>query len=102
MTDSMVERVAKALCDAACEDWDAASYLDTANGCEPEEMRDHWRMMARAAIEAMRIPSAKMLKAACKSMSPERRPTPDRVTVKAKHGIRYRAMIDAALEEGKQ
>lgn len=44
-----------------------------------------------------RDPTNAMLKAACASMSPGKRPTPDRVSVKQKHRIRYGAMIDAAL-----
>jgi hypothetical protein len=55
--------------------------------------------MARAAIEALRQPNRKMLRAAAKAMSPGRRPTQARVGCMAKHGIRYRAMIDAALGE---
>jgi len=54
---------------------------------------------ANAAIKAMRIPDRKMLDAASRAMSPGRRPTEKRVSVRAKHGIRYRAMIDAALTE---
>lgn len=41
-------------------------------------------------------PTKAMLKAACASMSPSKRPTPDWVPVKQKHQIRYRAMIDAS------
>lgn len=37
-----------------------------------------------------------MIKAACASMSPGKRPTPDWVPVTKKHQIRYRAMIEAA------
>ena len=44
-----------------------------------------------------REPTTAMLKAACASMSPGKRPTPDRVNVKEKHRIRYGAMIDAAV-----
>jgi hypothetical protein len=46
-----------------------------------------------------RKPTKKMLRAACSAMSPGKRPTSKRVSVKAKHGIRYRAMVDAYLEE---
>ena len=53
---------------------------------------------ARAAVEAMREPDIKMLNAACSAMSPGKRPTPDRVSVKSKHAIRYRAMIQEALK----
>lgn len=41
-------------------------------------------------------PTKAMIKAACASMSPGKRPTPDWVPVAKKHQIRYRAMIDAA------
>lgn len=44
-------------------------------------------------------PTQAMIKAAAKSMSPGRRPTPERVSVKQKHAIRFRAMISAALSE---
>lgn len=57
------------------------------------------REAAIAAVKAMRKPSRLMLDAASKSMSPGRRPTPERVSVRAKHGIRYRAMIDQILSE---
>jgi hypothetical protein len=43
-----------------------------------------------------REPTAEMIEAACKSMSPGRRPTPDRVSVREKHSIRWRAMVEAA------
>lgn len=55
---------------------------------------------ARAVIAAMRKPSTAMLRAACGAMSPGKRPTQKRVSVRAKHGIRYMAMIDAALSLG--
>lgn len=41
-------------------------------------------------------PTKNMLKAACASMSPGRRPTPDWVTAREKHRIRYAAMIAAS------
>ena len=44
-------------------------------------------------------PTRAMLKAASKAMSQGRRPTPERVSVKEKHKIRYRAMIAAYEEE---
>lgn len=61
--------------------------------------RDAARRTARAVIEAMRDATPKMLRAASAAMSPGKRPTPNHVSERAKHGIRYRAMIDAALEE---
>lgn len=81
----MIERVARAICRSMESD--------------PDE---HWRVYedeARAAIEAMSAPTPKMCRAACAAMSPGKRPTPNRVSHKAKHAIRYRAMIQAALEE---
>lgn len=54
---------------------------------------------ARLAIAAMRDPTKPMLSAACAAMSPSKRPTQKRVGSKAKHGIRYRAMIEKAMEE---
>jgi hypothetical protein len=81
---SMVDRVAGAIV------W-------SLNGALPD-----WpEVCARSAIEAMRTPTPKMLRAAGKAMSPEKRPTKKRVGCKAKHGIRYRAMIDAALKTSK-
>ena len=46
-----------------------------------------------------REPTKAMLKAACASMSPGKRPTSERVNVKEKHRIRYGAMSDAALAQ---
>lgn len=62
---------------------------------------DRKRYMQRAllAVQEMRSPSAKMLRAAGAAMSPAKRPTEKRVSERAKHGIRYRAMIDAALAD---
>lgn len=85
--DTMVKRVARAI-------W--RQEVDSRQHDEPFVF-SWYEAAARAAIEAMRIPDAKMLKAACAAMSPGKRPTPKRVTERAKHGIRYRAMIDAAL-----
>jgi hypothetical protein len=45
-------------------------------------------------------PSAPMIRAACRSMSPGRRPTEEWVPNSVKHGIRYRAMLDAASDTG--
>ena len=53
---------------------------------------------AKIALEAMRTPTPKMLRAACAAMSRSKRPTQNHVGCKAKHGIRYRAMIDEALK----
>lgn len=53
-------------------------------------------------LKIIRQPTPKMLRAAGKALSPDRRPTPKRISVKAKHGLRYRAMIDAAIEGASQ
>ena len=45
-----------------------------------------------------RKPTKTMLHAAAKAMSPGRRPTPDWMSVKEKHAVRYEAMISAYLE----
>jgi hypothetical protein len=50
-------------------------------------------------LKAIRQPTPKMLCAACAAMSLAKRPTQARVGNKAKHGIRYRAMIDALIGE---
>jgi hypothetical protein len=44
-------------------------------------------------------PTNKMLQAAAKAMSPEKRPTQEWVSVKAKHAIRYKAMVEAYQKE---
>lgn len=84
----MVERVARALCE------DARMNPDDALGGWA-----HWVPEARVAIATMRNPTAKMRRAACGAMSPGKRPTEKRVSDRAKHAIRWRAMIDAALTE---
>lgn len=57
------------------------------------------RTISLAVLEAIRKPTTHMCNAACKSMSPARRPTPARISNKAKHAVRYTAMIDQAIEE---
>lgn len=49
-TESMVVRVAKAMCASDGANWDAANFNETANGDEPEEQRGYWLEKARAAI----------------------------------------------------
>lgn len=78
----MVERVAAAIREA-----NAGEYTSEAQSL----------VLARAAITAMRKPTPKMLRAAGAAMSSGKRPTEKRVSERAKHAIRYRAMIDAAL-----
>lgn len=45
-----------------------------------------------------RCPDKHMIRAACKAMSPGRRPTPGRVSVARKHAIRWTAMIAASKQ----
>lgn len=54
---SMIEKVARALCDG---NWDAANFNETPNGESPEELRAYWMEKAEAAIEAMREPTGRM------------------------------------------
>jgi hypothetical protein len=71
----MIERVARAIADANMEDYG-----------ELKELHD---ALARAAIEAMRVPADAMLDAACE------------LYLASDHDYRiiYQAMIDAALRE---
>ena len=93
---AMIELVAKAIHNRD-ELW--TEYpSDVVTWDNATEGRREWsRAIARAAIEAMRKPNRKMLNAAAKAMSPEKRPTPTFVSTAAKHQIRYMAMIDTAL-----
>ena len=80
-SESMVERVARAIC-ASDFDGDTAVYDEMSAA-----QRENFTVNARAAIEAMREPTDAMLMAA------------------GLHGGsttkgRYRAMIDASLHEG--
>ena len=53
-------------------------------------------LAGRDSVVVPRDPSPAMIRAACRAMSPARRPTEQWVSVREKHTIRYRAMIDAA------
>jgi hypothetical protein len=93
----MVRRVARALCDL-----DVSPLPGFGEGqMKVDYINAHWHLyipQARVAIAAMRKPTSRMLRAACAAMSPGKRPTQKRISNKAKHGQRYIAMIDAALE----
>jgi hypothetical protein len=65
----------------------------------PKEEQVRLAATALEVIREMRKPTVQMTKAACAAMSPGKRPTSARVGNKAKHAIRYQAMIDAALAE---
>lgn len=57
---------------------------------------DH-EAIARAVLLTMRDPTRPVVKAMCKAMSPEHRPTPDYIPVEEKHRVRWRAAIDHIL-----
>lgn len=96
MTD-MVERVAMALASDMEEGFPRFTQQRWDQLSMPAKAA--FRTRARVAIEAMRDPSPSMLRAAGAAMSPGKRPTEAYVSDRAKHGIRYRAMIDAALTQ---
>lgn len=79
---TMLERVARAIAE-----------VEMGVASDDDFFREH----AIAAVKAMREPDNAMLHEAAKALSPGRRPTPERVSVKQKHAIRYRAMIDSIL-----
>lgn len=54
---------------------------------------DTWDEVLDAVLDALMEPSPKMLDAAAGAMSPAKRPTPNRVSCRQKHKIRYQAMI---------
>ena len=92
----MVEKVARALCAASSEQWRSGTYqLRTGPNFEWEDheaddLNNHWRSKARAAIEAMREPTISMIDA---GDFREAGNGPDLVAAM------YHAMIDAALKE---
>jgi hypothetical protein len=83
MTDTrtMVERVAQAIARADLRTWEQLSDL----------VRDDFRAEARAAIEAMRVPTPGMIQAA----------ETHRYNIEETVAQFYRVMIKAALAEGK-
>lgn len=64
----------------------------------PEGCRNDWMVAACAGLDTLMTPSPLMLHECKKSMSPGRRPTPERVSVTKKHTIRWQAMVRAAKE----
>lgn len=91
----MIEKVARALDPEAWENDPDADYPLAHRRIA--DRRAGSLENARAAIKAMREPTKRMRMAACAAMSPGKRPTQKVVSNPAKHAIRYRAMIDAAL-----
>jgi len=54
MDDELIEKMARALAAHDLADWDAAHFGLTPNGETPDEMREHYRDVATAALAAMR------------------------------------------------
>lgn len=50
MTDDLVERVARRICNTAGSNWNAENFNQTDDGSYPEDQREYYRMLARAAI----------------------------------------------------
>lgn len=50
---TVIETVAKAMCEADGFKWDAADCMETGNGEDPEDQREYWRDKAAAAISAV-------------------------------------------------
>lgn len=87
MTDSMVERVARALCDDTMKRWRSPVFMKS----EP------WKEFipaARGAIEAMRVPTEAMLEAGFHEIKPDGLPAD-----KGDAAACFAVMIDAALKE---
>jgi hypothetical protein len=88
----MVERAALALCASQAPRAIGVPQAVCGRPCE-ECLAD-----ARAAIAALREPTPRMINAAAGALTPSYR-FPRSLSVKQKHSIRWRAMIDAALAE---
>lgn len=91
--DDMVEKVARAICDAGQGQWRKPPY----NELHTDALNNHWRHKARAAIEAMREPSEAMVKAGYDAFMAWDARTGDDLGME----IIWRAMIDAALSDTK-
>ena len=93
--DSPIERVAKAMHDA---DW--RQQIGTNDGAprswETNPQQEWWRTMARAAIAAMREPTAAMINAGGDAM-----PAAEGYDLHADCVRPWRAMIDAVLAEAR-
>lgn len=57
---NMVEKVAKALCEAAEDDWDHSVFYIVEAGDTAETGREMYRVLARAAIAALSEPTMEM------------------------------------------
>jgi hypothetical protein len=100
--DEAVERAARALSRIENQrqlDTGVAWVIEFKDGdleCDWEHYVDDARACIVAYLEHAE-PTPKMLRAACKATSPDKRPTATRVSNSAKHGIRFRAMRLAEL-----
>lgn len=52
-SDDLVERVARRLCNTAGSNWNAENFNQTDDGSDPEDQREYYRMLARAAIAVL-------------------------------------------------
>lgn len=80
----MVERVARATAEAFMKT-DMVERLSRGDALDPDLLQIYFGKVARAAIEAMREPTAEMLEAA------------NAIPANQRYSDGYRAMIDAAL-----
>lgn len=65
---TMLEKMARAMCAKESGDWDARSCMETLGGSEPEDMRQGYIDLARAALQAIRKPSEALIEAHMSSM----------------------------------
>lgn len=85
MTESMVEKIALAICVADGGHWREPPF----NNLHTDSLNNRWRFIARAAIEAMREPDDEMAKAGIAAWEK----SPMAVVTQ------FRAMIDKAIQE---
>tara|TARA_R110000868_G_scaffold40588_2_gene139943 strand:+ start:554 stop:847 length:294 start_codon:yes stop_codon:yes gene_type:complete len=91
----MIERVARAMAAKAYDDWDAPDSGCTLSGNDPDEMREYYRDLARAAIAAMREPGDAVIDAICMASSSAEQPSKYFFDV----GVHARAEWQAAIDE---
>ena len=60
MSDDLVERVARRLCNTAGSNWNAENFNQTDDGSDPEDQREYYRFLARAAIAVVLEEAAKV------------------------------------------
>ena len=58
--DELVEKVARRLCNTAGSNWNAENCNQTDDGSYPEDQREYYRMLARAAIAVVLEEAAKV------------------------------------------